>query len=98
MPTKGNTTRPRADKAPGIITRDLRTGLKDIVAAELERLPEYLRNLDEEKRISLVLKLLPYVLPKVESVSPSYGEPFTLDDDFGFPRAVDVHIVNSPQN
>lgn len=96
---KGQTNNPngRPKGSPNRITKELRDVLKSVVAGELDRLPDYLSKLDEGKRLDVLLKLLPYVLPKVDAVSVSYGEPFTFDDSFGFPTAVDVHIVNDRQ-
>ena len=61
--------------------------LKGIVAGELGALPERLAKLSDADRIAVLLKILPYVLPKVDAVGPSYGEssPSTmqmLDVDF----------------
>jgi len=84
---KGQTNNPngRPKGSQNRVTRELRGILKATVEGELEKLPDYLSGLDESKRLDVLLKLLPYVLPKVEAVSPSYGEPFTLDEEFGFP-------------
>ena len=59
-----------------ILTNQLRDKLKSIVSDELERLPEYLEKMEPKDRINCILKLLPYVFPKVESVSFDQGEPF----------------------
>jgi len=37
-------------------------------------------SLDSKQRIELVIKLLPFILPKVETVSHTYNEPV----DFSF--------------
>lgn len=58
-----------------ILTNDLRGKLKSIMQKEIERLPETLENLEPKERISTLCKLLPYVFPKVEAVSPQEGEP-----------------------
>ena len=57
---------------PNRITADLRKVLKVIIAAELEALPETLAQLPGKDRLELVLKLMPFVLPKVESISGKY--------------------------
>jgi hypothetical protein len=57
----------------------MRTILKGIIAKELSLIPETLAKLEPEKRADLVIKLLPYVLPKVEAVTMSEGEPFDND-------------------
>jgi len=55
----------------------LRDKIKAIVQAELETLAETLETLEPEKRLNIVCKLLPFVCPKVETVSHKEGEPFT---------------------
>jgi hypothetical protein len=58
-----------------ILTNDLRGKLKSIMQKEIERLPETLESLEPKERINILCKLLPYVFPKVEAVSPQEGEP-----------------------
>ena len=62
-----------------ILTNGLRDILKGIMKNEIERLPETLEALEPKERINVVCKLMPYVFPKVETVHPKEGEPFTLD-------------------
>jgi hypothetical protein len=42
---------------------------------ELEQLPEALKELDAVQRLNILCKLMPYVLPKTESVKHTLGEP-----------------------
>ena len=58
-----------------ILTNDLRGKLKSIMQREIERLPETLESLEPKERMNILCKLLPYVFPKVEAVSPQEGEP-----------------------
>jgi len=60
-----------------VLTNSLRDKIKAIVQAELETLTETLETLEPEKRLNIVCKLLPFVCPKVETVSHKEGEPFT---------------------
>jgi len=78
---KGKTNNPngRPKGKPNKITKELRNALKTIVAGELEGLIERLEALEPEKRLDVIIKLLPYCLPKVEPVSASHGEPLDLD-------------------
>lgn len=56
------------------LVKNLRESLKTLVQQELELLPETLKELDTEKRLNILCKLIPYVLPKVESVHSDKGE------------------------
>jgi len=62
-----------------ILTRDLRDTLKEIMKKEIDRLPETLEQLEPKERINIICKLMPFVFPKVEAISPKEGEPFTFD-------------------
>ena len=58
-----------------VITKDLRNQLKELVKSELEQLPEYLNDMEPKERLDILLKLMPFVLPKVKGVNHSLGEP-----------------------
>ena len=45
---------------------------------ELEQLPETLKELDPVQRLNILCKLMPYVLPKTESVKHNFGEPVSF--------------------
>ncbi len=62
-----------------ILTMGLRETLKDLMQKELEQLPETLKELDPVQRLNILCKLMPYVLPKTESVKHTLGEPFQYD-------------------
>ena len=73
----------RLNKETGITndnphTNDLRRLLKDIFRREIERLPEYLQSLETKDRVNVLCKMLPFVLPKVESVHFEEGEQFSF--------------------
>lgn len=54
------------DKGEKPILKGMKEQLADIVNAELQKLPLALQQLDPEKRLAVLCKLLPYALPKVE--------------------------------
>ena len=54
---------------------DIRATLKELFRAEIERLPEALNALEEKDRLIFLCKLMPFVLPKVEAVAATKGEP-----------------------
>jgi hypothetical protein len=57
------------------MVKNIREMLKTQIQKELEQLPETLKDLEPEKRLNIVCKLIPFVLPKVESVHSEKGEP-----------------------
>ncbi len=64
-----------------VTTKAIHQQLKEIVAKEIEQLPELLGQLDPQDRIKAVLQLMPYVAPKLESCEKTYGESNTWDLD-----------------
>jgi len=74
--TTGNKYGGRQKGTPNRITKELRTLLKDILYQELEQVQERLELLEPKERIELLIKLMPYALPKVTSVSHTTNEPF----------------------
>ena len=63
-----------------ILTMGLRETLKDLMQKELEQLPETLKELDPVQRLNILCKLMPYVLPKTESVKHTLGEPLQFEN------------------
>jgi len=55
-------------RPPSEVTAELRKVFKAIISDELERLPEILNKLDDKERVELVIKLLPFCLPKLGSI------------------------------
>lgn len=60
-------------------TKEIRTVLKSVINKELLNIEKFFEGLPPKERIELVIKLIPYVLPKVENVSYSLGEPIEWD-------------------
>lgn len=57
-----------------VLTTDLRSRLKELYARELEQLPTYIEGLEPKEKLDYLLKLMPFVLPKVSSVEHDTGE------------------------
>ena len=76
---KGQKTGGREQGTPNVLTKEMRGILKGIIAKELQTLPETIEKLEPDKRTEVILKLLPYVLPKIEPVPMQTGEPCTTD-------------------
>ncbi len=53
----------------------IRDTLKELMKKELEHLPVTLKELDPIQRLNILCKLMPYVMPKTESVKHNFGEP-----------------------
>lgn len=65
----------RQKGTPNKMTKELRTVLKDILYQELEQIQERLDALKPRERVELLIKLMPYALPKVTSISHTTNEP-----------------------
>jgi len=73
--TTGNKYGGRQKGTPNRMTKELRTLLKDILYQELEQVRERLELLEPKERIELLIKLMPYIIPKVTSISHTTNEP-----------------------
>lgn len=60
------------------LTRNIRETLKSLMQKELEILPETLKGLEPVQRLNILCKLMPFVLPKVDSIDHRAGEPWQL--------------------
>ncbi len=56
--------------------------LKGFLYEEIEKIPEYLDSLESKERLDIIIKLLNYAIPKVNSVHYKENEPspFNWDD------------------
>jgi hypothetical protein len=54
---------------------------KGIVAAELETLPTTLESLTPKERLDLVIKLMSFCLPKINTIGGSYDSGWNLDGE-----------------
>jgi hypothetical protein len=74
---QGKKTGGRVAGTPNKVTSELRKTLKAIVASELESLPGTLGELPARERLDLLIKLLPFCMPKVNQISGSYDTDWT---------------------
>ena len=56
-------------------TKEIRNVLKEVINNELLNIESLLNELPAKERIEVVIKLIPYILPKVNNVQYSMGEP-----------------------
>ena len=73
--TTGNKYGGRQKGTPNRITKELRSLLKDVMYDEIGALQERLDALNPKERVELLIKLMPYALPKLTSVSQTTNEP-----------------------
>jgi hypothetical protein len=77
---QGQKTGGRVAGTPNRLTKELRTVLRDMIAAEMDALPQTLEGLTAKERLDVVIKLLPFCLPKVQAVRANYdAPPLSLD-------------------
>jgi len=72
---KGYKSGGRKKGTPNKLTKELREALKDVIFNELENIESNLEKLEPKDRVELLIKLMPFVIPKVEKISYSVGEP-----------------------
>ena len=63
---------------PNRLTREVRDILKDVVYQELSLVQENLSKLEPKDRIDLLIKLIPFVCPKIKSENHDLNEPLDL--------------------
>jgi len=71
---KGQKTGGRTVGTENKVTKELRTVLKNVIHKELEDIPGHLAKLDAKDRLEVIIKLLPFALPKVDGVHYAEGE------------------------
>ncbi len=70
---QGKKTGGRSAGTPNKVSSELRKTLKGIIAGELvNALPATLDGMSAKERLDVVVKLLPFCLPKVDSIGDSY--------------------------
>ena len=65
----------RPKGTPNKLTKELRAVLKDVLFNEIDQLPIHLQSLQIKDRLELVVKLLPYAIPRIEAANYKINEP-----------------------
>lgn len=86
---QGVKTGGRQSGTPNKLTSELRTLLKGLLDKEIEALPERLEKLEIKERLEIMVRLLPFVLPKMTQMELTAGKnqnmkyeiTFNLDND-----------------
>lgn len=60
-------------------TKEIRTVLKGVINDELLNIKTLFEGLPPKERLEIIVKLIPYVLPKIDNVNHSFGEPTSWD-------------------
>jgi len=71
---KGYKTGGREKGTPNKLTKELRQLFKSIMEKEIENLPVLLDKLEPKDRLDIIVKLIPFVLPKIEPVRDEIDE------------------------
>ena len=75
MNTKGKKFGGRKKGTPNKMTKEFTSTLIDVLFHEIEEIEDRLDLLDPKDRLELLIKLMPYALPKVTSISHKTNEP-----------------------
>ena len=70
----------RKKGTPNRLTKEVRAILKEVVFDEISQIHLHFEKLDPKERVELLIKLLPYVCPKIQTASHRLNEPM----DFNF--------------
>jgi hypothetical protein len=70
----------RQKGTPNRLTKELRAILKGALHKELESIGELLEQLEPKERIEVLIKLMPFVFPRMNKVSHSMDEPVNFSD------------------
>ncbi len=65
---KGIKTGGRSEGTPNRLTSEMREVLKTILEKEIDTLPNQLEKLEPKERLEIVVKLLPYVIPRITEI------------------------------
>jgi len=68
----------RTKGTPNKLTNDLKTIISDILDGELDSLPQRLERLNDKDRIDTIIRLFPYVIPKMMEPNSPIIEPRKL--------------------
>ena len=75
---QGSKTGGRQAGTPNKITSELREALKGIVANELDTLSDSLAQLPAKERLEVLIKLMPYCMPKIETIGGAYDDSWNM--------------------
>jgi hypothetical protein len=86
----GYKTGGRQKGTPNKTTADIRNVIHDLLSHELEYMISNLDKLPDDKRFEIILKLMPYVVPKLQ--------PQLYHDEANTPKRLVIEIVKPDQD
>lgn len=69
---KGSKTGGRVAGTPNKVTKELRNTLKAAIAGELDTLAASLAELPAKERLDILIRLMPYAMPRINPIGGSY--------------------------
>lgn len=77
----GTKTGGRKAGTPNKVTRELRDVLKVVIGRELDQIADWLSQMPAKDRLDVIIKLMPYCMPKVETIGGAYDSDVVLGWD-----------------
>ena len=71
----------RKKGTPNRLTAEIRSTLKAVMDEEISNIPDLLEQLEPKERLDMLIRLMPYTLPKITPVAPNKGEPMNWIED-----------------
>jgi hypothetical protein len=78
----------RQKGTPNRLTKELRTILKEALHKELKGIGERLEQLEPKEHLEVLIKLMPFVFPRMNTMSHSMDEPVDFSDWFFIPSSM----------
>lgn len=63
----------RKKGTPNKITKEVRESIQDFVEGEIKEIPQLIGHLEPQERLSFLIKLLPYVVPRLKHTETYSG-------------------------
>ena len=78
---KGKTNNPNGRPAgsPNKITAEVRQSLQSALSGEIEKIGKLLESLEPKERLEIIVKLLQYILPRLESETVNLDRNWTTE-------------------
>ena len=78
----------RQKGTPNRLTKELRVVLKEVLHKELESIGERLEQLEPKERLEVLIKLMPFVFLRMNTMSHSMDEPVDFSGWFFIPSSI----------